>query len=97
MSIPVRHGSPHTLKVVVDERGKCLRFKNWTEEVIFRSDGPCTVFWSKEDFEEDKNGQLIPGEEPAFEFRIEASVINVWVRGPGNEANLSITYTTRGF
>lgn len=97
MSMRLRHGIPVNLNIDVDENGQCIRFDGWTESIVFRADGPCTVFWSKEDFDNDVSGQIIPGEEPAFELRIDASVRNVWLRGRGSTVTVRITYTTRGF
>lgn len=97
MSLPIRSGTPETLNLDVDDEGTCVRFKGYTNWISFRAKGQCTLFWSKEDFDNDQNGIVFPGDAPSPSFDIQASAINVWLRGPGSTVSVTIVYTTRSF
>lgn len=97
MSMPVRSGAPKTINLDVGEDGQCVRFAGYTQWISFRARGQCTLYWTAEDFEADQNGVAFPGDAPTPSFDIEASVINVWLRGPGSEVSVTIVYTTRSF
>lgn len=95
MSTWQSNGLPQTINLPVGPEGCCVRLKQWSVSLILRADSPCTVYWSQKDFEADQNGLEFPGEAPAYECRIEASVFNLWLRGRGSQSNVTVTYIGR--
>jgi hypothetical protein len=95
MSTRQLSGIPQNLNLQVTTEGICVRFKQWTSSIILRADSPCLLYWTKEDFDADQNSLLFPGEQPTSEFRVNASVANIWLRGQGSNSNVAITYIGR--
>ena len=86
-----RSGVPQTLNVTADSDGKCLRFKQWSSAIVVQADAPVTLYWTLEDFQGDKNGLLISGEQPRIPQRLDVAVANVWLRGQGASSQVSVT------
>lgn len=86
-----RSGVPQTLNVTADSDGTCVRLKQWSSALYVQSDAPATLYWTQEDFDNDENGLLISGEQPHIPVHLQASVANLWFRGQGATAEVTVT------
>lgn len=86
-----RSGVPQTLNVTADSDGTCLRLKQWSCALYIQADAPVTLYWTVEDFDGDKNGLLISGEQPHVPLHLDAAVANLWLRGQGASSQVTVT------
>ena len=98
MSVVMRGGRPHTIRITVPEAGGHWVLPGNSSELIFRpQSGTARIYWSEQDFYNDPDGAtpdascvVLNGDSNAGEFRVRAAVGEIWLRGGGAEIELTM-------
>lgn len=86
-----RSGPPTTLNVTADSDGQCVRMPSWTTSVNVRVKSPTRIYWNQKDFDADKNGIDLSGDEDDQVLCCNAAVANLWIRGLGSTSSVTLT------
>jgi hypothetical protein len=86
-----RSGIPNTQIVQADSDGVCVRLQAWSSSITIACKSAVRIYWTQKDFDADKNGTDLSGDQQDDLLSINANAANVWVKGIGGAANVTIT------
>lgn len=86
-----RSGPPSTQNISVNGEGACVRLPSWSTSLSIHSDSPVRLYWTQQDFDADTNYVDIGDEERHDRFSANAATCNIWLRGVGSMAQVSVT------